>query len=54
MHIGNHVWLGVQVFVLKGVVIGDNSIIGTGSIVTYDIPANSIAIGIPAKVKKMM
>ena len=52
VHIGNHVWLGVQVFVLKGCSIGNNSIIGTGSVVTHDIPANSIAVGIPAKVIK--
>lgn len=50
VQIGNHVWLGVQVFVLKGCHIGDNSVIGTGSIVTHDIPENSVAAGIPAKV----
>ena len=38
--------------VLKGVTIGDNCIIGIGSIVTKDIPANSVAIGNPAKVVK--
>ena len=50
--IGDHVWLGVPVFVLKGVTIGDNSIIGTGSIVTHDIPANCVAVGNPARVVK--
>lgn len=41
---------GRHVLVLKGVTIGDNSFIGAGSIVTRDIPANSIAAGIPCKV----
>lgn len=48
--IGNNVWFGESCTVLKGVTIGDNCIIGLGSIVTKDIPANSVAIGRPAKV----
>lgn len=48
--IGNNVWFGMNCTVLKGVTIGDNCIIGIGSIVTKDIPANSVAIGNPAKV----
>jgi len=48
--IGNHVWLCADVKILKGVTIGKNSIIGTGSIVTKSIPDNCIAAGIPAKV----
>lgn len=48
--IGNNVWFGEFVTVLKGVKIGDNCIIGAGSIVTKDIPDNSVAVGIPAKV----
>lgn len=48
--IGNNVAFGRHVLVLKGVTIGDNSFIGAGSIVTRDIPANSIAAGIPCKV----
>lgn len=48
--IGNNVWLGENVTILKGVTIGDNVIIGLGSIVTRDIPSNSVAVGIPAKV----
>jgi lipopolysaccharide O-acetyltransferase len=50
--IGKNVWLGEGVCVLKGVEIGDNSIIGALSVVTKSIPANSIAVGIPAKVIK--
>ena len=48
--IGNNVWLGENVSILKGVTIGNDVIIGFGSIVTKDIPSNSIAVGIPAKV----
>lgn len=48
--IGNHVWLGISAYILKGVTIGDNCIIGIGSIVTHDIPSNSLAVGAPAKV----
>lgn len=48
--IGNNVWLGEHVTILKGVTIGDNVVVGYGSIVTKDIPANSVAVGIPAKV----
>ena len=52
IHIGKNVWLGGDVKVLPGVSIGDNTIIGTGSIVTKDIPANVIAVGTPCKVIK--
>lgn len=50
IHIGKNVWLGGDVKVLPGVTIGDNTIIGTGSIVTKDIPSNVIAAGNPCKV----
>lgn len=50
IHIGNNVWLGGDVKVLQGVTIGDNTIIGAGSIVTKDIPDNVIAVGNPCKV----
>lgn len=48
--LGKNVWLGVRVVVLKGVSIGDNAVIGAGSVVTKDIPANCLAAGMPAKV----
>ena len=48
--LGRNVWLGVRVIVLKGVTIGDNAVIGAGSVVTRDIPANCLAAGVPAKV----
>ncbi len=50
IHIGKNVWFGGDVKVVPGVTIGDNTIIGTGSIVTKDIPANVIAVGNPCKV----
>lgn len=50
--IGDKVWLAQRVTILKGATIGSDSIIGFGSIVTKDIPNNSIAVGIPAKVVK--
>ncbi len=52
--IGNNVWLGDSSIVCKGVSIGDNSIIGAGSVVTRDIPDNVIAAGNPAKVIKKL
>jgi acetyltransferase-like isoleucine patch superfamily enzyme len=44
-----HVWIGAHTKVLKGVTIGNNTVIGTASVVTNDIPAFSVAAGIPAK-----
>ncbi|MGX5376909.1 sugar O-acetyltransferase [Ligilactobacillus sp. LYQ135] len=50
----NNVWIGGNTAILGGVTIGKNSIIGAGSVVTNDIPANSIAVGNPAKVIKKL
>ena len=50
IHIGNKVWIGANSVVLPGVTIGDNSVIGAGSIVTRDIPANVVAVGNPCRV----
>lgn len=50
--IGNNVWLGANVTVLPGVTIGDNAVIGAGSVVTKDIPANVVAVGNPCRVVK--
>ena len=52
--IGNNVWIGGSVTILAGVTIGDNCTIGAGSVVTRDIPANSIAVGNPARVVKQV
>jgi acetyltransferase-like isoleucine patch superfamily enzyme len=50
--IGNDVYIGLNTTILPGVTIGNRVIIGTGSIVTKDIPDNSVAVGIPARVIK--
>lgn len=50
--IGNHVWIGTNVTVLKGVNIGDGAIVAAGSVVSRDIPQKSLAGGVPAKVIK--
>ena len=50
--IDDNVWLGYGVKVLKGVHIGENSLVGANSVVTKDIPANVIAVGNPCKVIK--
>lgn len=52
IHIGKNVWLGGDVKILAGVSIGDNTIIGAGSIVTKDIPSDVIAVGNPCRVIK--
>lgn len=50
--IGNNVWIGGNVAIMPGVSIGDNSVIGGGSVVTRDIPANVVAVGNPCRVVK--
>lgn len=52
--IGCNVWIGDKVSIFGGVNIGDNVIIGAGSIVTHDIPSNCMAAGMPAKVIKQL
>lgn len=52
--IGKNCWLGGSVTVLPGVTIGDNCTIGAGSVVTHNIPANSIAVGNPCRVIKTL
>jgi len=50
--IGNNVYIGTRCLIMGGVNIGNNVIIGAGSIVTRDIPDNSVAVGVPARVIK--
>ena len=50
VHIGRNVWLGAGALVMPGVSIGDNSVIGAGSVVTRDIPENVVAVGNPCRV----
>jgi carbonic anhydrase/acetyltransferase-like protein (isoleucine patch superfamily) len=50
--IGDHVWIGCNAIILKGVTIGQGAIIGAGAVVTKDVPSYSLAAGNPAKVIK--
>ena len=50
VHIGDDVWIGRRVIIMPGVTIGNGCIIGAGAIVTNDIPAYSVAVGVPARV----
>ncbi|KQX07703.1 MULTISPECIES: sugar O-acetyltransferase [unclassified Leifsonia] len=52
--IESNVWLGANVTVVPGVTIGKNSVIGAGSVVTKDVPANSVAVGSPARVVRSL
>lgn len=50
IHVGRNVWIGSGVQIMPGITIGDNSVIGAGSVVTSDIPANVVAYGVPCYV----
>lgn len=50
--IGDHVWIGMNVIVLKGVTIGEGVVVSAGSVVTKDVPPHSLVAGVPAKVIK--
>ena len=50
IHIGKNCWIGAGVVILPGVTIGDNVVIGAGSIVTKDLPDNVVAVGNPCKI----
>lgn len=50
--VGDNVYIGVNSIILPGVTIGSNVIIGAGSVVSKDIPSNSLAVGVPARVIK--
>ena len=52
VHIGRNCWIGAGAMIMPGVTIGDNSVIGAGSVVTKDIPANVVAYGNPCRVAR--
>lgn len=52
VHIGKNCWIGAGVLIMPGVTIGDNTVIGAGSVVTKDIPANVLAFGSPCRVQR--
>jgi acetyltransferase-like isoleucine patch superfamily enzyme len=51
--VGSNVWIGYGACILRGVSVGDNSIVGTNSVVTKDVPANAVVAGIPARIIRM-
>jgi len=53
VRVGNNVWLGYGACVLRGVSVGDNSIVGTSAVVTHDVPENAVVAGVPARVIRM-
>jgi acetyltransferase-like isoleucine patch superfamily enzyme len=53
VNVGHNVWIGYGACILRGVTVGDNSVIGTSSVVTREIPANAVVGGIPAHVIRM-
>jgi acetyltransferase-like isoleucine patch superfamily enzyme len=53
VEVGSNVWIGYGACILRGVRVGDNSIVGTNSVVTRDVPANAVVAGIPARVIRM-
>ena len=53
VEVGSNVWIGYGACVLRGTRVGDNSIVGTNSVVTKDVPANAVVGGVPAKALRM-
>jgi len=53
VHVGHNVWIGYGACILRGVTVGDNSIIGTSSVVTKPVPENAVVAGVPARVIRM-
>lgn len=52
VHIGKNCWIGANAVIVPGVTIGDNTVIGAGSVVTKDIPPNVVAVGNPCRVMR--
>ena len=53
VRVGNNVWIGYGAQILRGVSVGDNSIVGASAVVTKDVPANAVVAGSPARVIRM-
>jgi acetyltransferase-like isoleucine patch superfamily enzyme len=53
VHVGHNVWIGYGACILRGVAVGENSIVGTSTVVTRDVPANAVVGGSPARVIRM-
>lgn len=52
IHIGNDVWIGANAVIMPGVTLGDGCVVGAGAVVTHSIPANAVAVGVPARIIK--
>ena len=52
--IGKNVWIGAHATILQGVIIGDNSVVAAGAVVTKDVPTNTVVGGVPAKTIKQL
>lgn len=52
--IGRNVWIGSNATILPGVTIGDNAVVAAASVVTKDVPANSVVVGSPARVARLL
>lgn len=52
--IGTNVWIGAAATILPGVTIGDNAVVAAGAVVSRDVPANTLAAGVPARVLKQL
>jgi acetyltransferase-like isoleucine patch superfamily enzyme len=53
VRVGHNVWIGYGACVLRGVSVGENSVVGTNSVLTRDVPANAVVAGVPARVIRM-
>jgi acetyltransferase-like isoleucine patch superfamily enzyme len=53
VQVGNNVWIGYGAQILRGVIVGDNAVIGASAVVSKDVPANAIVAGAPARVIRM-
>jgi acetyltransferase-like isoleucine patch superfamily enzyme len=53
VRVGHNVWIGYGACILRGVTVGDNSVVGTSAVVTKEVPANAIVGGVPARVIRM-
>jgi acetyltransferase-like isoleucine patch superfamily enzyme len=53
VRVGHNVWLGYGACILRGVTVGDNSIVGTNAVVTRDVPDNAVVGGVPARLIRM-
>ena len=53
VRVGHNVWIGYGVAILRGVTVGDNSVLGTSTVVSKDVPSNAVAAGVPVRVIRM-